>query len=468
MSFLTQAKLLCINFVRSHAGCKFPEVGTLRKYMKPGDEWLLEVQGGWQDAYGYTRSLQKGMIEDWFSKEGLLYCVKQWPGALLYDGPADQFSGSLLMLPRMILTDSEFSRQVKMMSCVPKKALCKPAFVFVTFRLIIKPDLPVFIPEVSPNRNYSVIVPRDVTIRLGLRSGADFAQEVLLHSVSTADRPSKIATTIVSGVNWDVRVLTVSPCLDVIDGSNVQLLNEVLEFPPRIIALGRKGSGKSRLSKLFSIHGYNVFDSDAYGRILQLAGPDICEEKIVEAVTTYLRLTPDERKQVPNIFEVEMESLLEMKYRARGLRSYSYSKSSPIGRLDEDLFLEFNVIYDKIVRLATPEDVRGVYFKLLWGGIGFDDTGNPGFTANKALIFCHTLIEQFQAMSASLIEIIPTHSTRVAIQLRGQGVSADAELFLHDFYVAKNGNGVGKVGLGWLSYFLHRMNAETSSGASGR
>ncbi|AXG65500.1 VP8 [Kundal virus] len=450
---MLQSKLLCSDFIKPINGCKYEDVGNLLPQLLEKDRWILSVQANYHHVYGRTRSIEVGMVEDFFASEGVCYTVKDWHGAVKYEGSIDSFNGRLMLLPSTILTPSEYERQTALSLRMKKSKNILSAFMYITFQLKIDPYSLAQIPGLSHNDKYSVIVPTGTPPPRGFMFGEDFASRYLSKAISTSDRKSKIAITIVSGISWNVEILGCSPCVNVIDGSDYNIIREILEFPNRIIILGRKGSGKSRLSKMFAKLGYNIIDSDTYGRLLHLCKDTYTKDNFERGLGYYLRLTKEERDGIPSVFELQMEALLQ-KFKKRGLPSYCELNDAYVGRLDRDLFLAYDKVYDKLIRTITPEDCRNMYLEKLWSSGGFDDLGFKPSLEKKAVIFCHTLAEQFQAMSAVLVELIPAHSTRTAVKIRGQGYSADSELYLHDYYVSKNGNGAPKVGLGWLTHLL--------------
>nr|BBA54755.1 VP8 [Tarumizu tick virus] len=446
------SKLTCYDFIKPGNGCKYPNLKALldeHGYQAP---WLVNIQAGWLDTYKVTRPLRTGMLSDWFSKDAINYAVVGWCGFPKFEGDPGAFSGTLVQLPRALLTEDEFRLQREIQGALKRRNQMRPAFIFVSFRLDVSEFGEWAIHDLSNKRIYGVIIPWAV-VRVGKWAGEDFAKDVLSKAVSTMDRPSKLAITIVSGIHWNVDVVCVTPCVDVVDNTNPRILKEILTDPVRIAILGRKGSGKSRLSRKLSDRGYNVMDSDTYGKILFMCENDYSDEHVDGVVRRFLRMTLDERKAVSSFFEVSMCQLIK-EVSSRGLTGYGVINDLYYSRYDRELFLAYDQVYDQVLRQLTPEVVRDKFFSILWEGSGFDDCGEVGHTDRRSLIFSHTLVELFQIMNATICEIVPTHSSRVAIQIRHQGETPDVELYLHDYYEYKNGNGCAKVGLGWLTYLL--------------
>ncbi|ATE86725.1 putative microtubule-associated protein VP10, partial [Tai Forest reovirus] len=465
MGEMLKPKMLVTDFINPQAGCRYPNVDALSELIPEDSSWLFQAQAGWQMTYGHLRPLEIGMKEDFFASSCDIWCVRPFSIYPKYEGLPQNFSGALAVLPTNLLTDPEVKLQSELMSKAKGSSKDNIVFCFsylsFTFRsdealsTMKKLGLPLAEKEV-----YTVLVPKSVIPPLGPISGERFAKDVLSRAVGAVNTKSKIAMTFASGLNPDVTVLCETGCGTFIDGTNPRMMAEILSEPARMIILGRKGGGKSRLGALFSELGYNVIDSDSYGRLLYMCGADMNEEKFLEMIDVYLRMTKKERDSVPSYFEVEMDKMLQHYTEWLGLPHYLSREHDSYGRLDRALFHSFDKIYDSALRKVSPEFMRLNYTKRLWEGVGFDDNGIPSTGRERYVCFCHTLIEQFQGMSATMFELIPSHSTRVAISLRGQGTSLNSELYLHDYYVAKNGNGCTKVGLGWLVYMLEQKMKE--------
>ncbi|AAG00074.1 VP10 [Colorado tick fever virus] len=450
--FILGSTLTCFGFVDPARGCRFnllPYIKTLH----PNDKWLLDLQASWRLEYGVSRSIEEGALYDFFAESHTLYAVRTWPGCEKYLGALEAFVGRLAVLPAQVLTSKEHDFQSKLMSKA-KKTGFHYLYYLVSFTMKTSLTDRIVKEALATVKVFSFVVGRDHLPAVGVYSGEDFSKQFLSMAVGTMDTPSRYAITIVSGMQVDVDVKSVTGIASFKDGTQHTIVDEILLQPARLVLLGRKGGGKSRLSKIFSELGYNVLDSDTYGKVLTLVA-DRGEDGLDDALKKFVRLTPDERKAVPSIFETEMDRLCEV-FGSRGLRPYAQRCQQQAGRLHWELYAAFQEFYDRTIRVITPDKFRFAYFAELERG-GFDDNGLTFSPELKTVVFVHSMPELFEAMGGCVAEIVPTHSTRLAILLRGQGLSVNAELHLHDFYVALNQNGARKVSLGWLVHALNEL-----------
>nr|UJQ88404.1 MAG: VP10 [Shelly headland virus] len=456
--YLLNSSVKCWDFIQPDRGCRY----NFRHLYHHGaiPKWLLDLQAGWRIEYGVHRSLVVGGVEDFFADAYLVGSVIPWPGCLTV---ADKsFQGKLLMLPSILLTESEFALQQALVKMNRVKAFKTSdcAFVFVTIiinQLYLKNT---FLAMANGKRGFTFIVPKDKAAPAGPITAA-VLKEMLTYVLGSVDRVSRLAMTLFSSKSWDrdCTVLTVTPCVSYRDGMDVFLLREILAFPNRICFMGRKGCGKSRLARLFSDLSYNILDSDTYGRVLWLCKGDYQEESRAQALSKYIRLTKDERDAVETVFETEMNKSL-VQFKEQGLQSYIDSGlRENVGRLHLDLYESFSVVYDDIIRAWTPYQFQQDFIKAIEDG-GFDDLGLASHNMSRTVIFVHCFPELMQSMSTVIGELIPAHDTRAAISLRGQGLSLETELHLHDFYVAKSQQGVRKIGVGWLIHELQRVEKD--------
>ncbi|AAM18352.1 VP10 [Eyach virus] len=450
--FVLGSTLTCFGFVDPSHGCKFNLIPYL-KNLNPADKWLLDLQAGWRMEYGVTRSLEDGALYDFFAESFTTYAVRTWPGYEKYVGSVDGFSGKLAVLPAQCLTPKEYAFQSQLTVKAKRTGL---HYLYYLISFTMKTNLldKIIRESLSMVRVFSFLIGRDHLPHIGFHSGEDFSKKYLSMALGTMDTPSRYAITIVSGMQVDVEVKSVMGISSFKDGTQYTIVDEILLQPARLILLGRKGGGKSRLSKTFSELGYNVLDSDTYGKVLTLLGNEGADG-LDSVLRRFVRLTPDERKVIPSIFETEMDRLCTV-FTARGMKPYTLDCQLQAGRLHWELYISFQEFYDRTIRIVTPDSFRYAYFSELAKG-GFDDNGVTFSPDLKSVVFVHSMPELFEAMGGCVAEIVPTHSTRLAILLRGQGLSVNAELHLHDFYVAINQNGARKVSLGWLVHALNDL-----------
>ncbi|UPN67779.1 VP10 [California hare coltivirus] len=450
--FILGASLTCFNFVDPNHGCKF-NLTPYVKNLNPNDRWLLDLQSGWRAEYGVSRSLEDGARYDFFAESFSTYSVRDWPGCEKYLGSVDAFNGKLAILPAQVLSSKEYAFQGRLMSKAKMSGLY---YLYYLVSFTMKTDLSdrILHETLSSVRVFSFLIGRDHVPSVASYSGEEFSKKFLSMALGTMDTASRYAITIVSGMQVNVEVKSVVGVSSFKDGTQYTIVDEILTQPARLIFLGRKGGGKSRLSKIFSELGYNVLDSDTYGKVLTLIG-SAGEDGLERTLKAFIRLTPDERKEVPSIFETEMNRLCQV-FTARGMKPYTQECQLQAGRLHWELYTSFQEFYDRTIRVISPDKFRFAYFNELSKG-GFDDNGMTFSPDLKTVAFVHSMPELFEAMGGCVAEIVATHSTRLAILLRGQGLSVNAELHLHDFYVAMNQNGARKVSLGWLVHALNEL-----------
>ncbi|QIE06446.1 VP10 [Lishui pangolin virus] len=459
LAALVGSRLRAWDFIQPGRGCRY----NFRNFYHKGEipEWLINAQEQWHLEYGVSRSLAVGASDDFFADYGVLGAVRSWPGCQRIG--STEFKGEVLYLPECLLTVDEVRLQRGLLSkhgC-RRVSQIQSRFCFVTVQPVGLLDAESRFYLRSAARGFTFIVPSDKRLSLGPQSCAAM-KEMLTFVLGSVDRESRVAMTLFSAKKWerDFRVMSTSPCVSYHDGMDVFLLKEVLGQPPRLIFLGRKGCGKSRLAGHFSRLGYNILDSDTYGRVLNDCTEDMDEAGRVEVFRKYLRLTKEERDAKSSWFEVKMKGVLE-DFKGVGLKSYlTLGERENCGSLHIDVYRVFSELYNKKIREWTPFDFQKTFIELITAGDGFDDLGVGCQNSHKTVCFVHSFPELMQAMSSVLGELVPAHDTRVAIALRGQGLDTSTELHLHDFYVSLNQQGVRKVGIGWLIHELEGLGTE--------
>lgn len=205
---------------------------------------------------------------------------------------------------------------------------------------------------------------------------------------------------------------------------------------------GRKGTGKSRLTKMLSEAGVYVIDSDDYGRVC--SNPDTAFETLRTIVLA--RVDGTIVPEPPSKFEEF---------------AYSVITAVPDKNKFGDRCRQFSALVNKHAangEILSIEQFTKLVHKLL---SELDYTRSKVWP--KVIWFAHTVTELHGITGDRIIEITPVlDSKRVIIKRNRDPIMTEAELFLHDFYANSQAGMVSRYGISVFWRVMHdRITAVT-------
>lgn len=238
--------------------------------------------------------------------------------------------------------------------------------------------------------------------------------------------------------------------------------------PLTIGIIANKATGKDSLYPLLLSRGYNVLNSDDYGRVLGIlfenvdvtspdfySSPKAQEPDMLKAIDLYYSKNFDSREILfPSIFEQEMEKLMHKMVREKGHTNNFTWEMMVNGQRLEYLIAAFSKIYGNLVfrfpigkfyELATLT-IKNKLYQI------YSDT--PYLPTSRWVFMGHMSSEVNCASAHVNVELQAPNDTTLSIMFRARNSDKKAEILLTAYYAASNQTNTSVISIGWMRYLL--------------